>query len=831
MNMAVITITNKYTGKTRKFETNIKKRKAQAKAKYKAKSKGSSSNKIVVTRADGKVEEKVIGAKGGYTTVKEPDKPTSTPRTTSSQYSRGMSTRDPNFLLLNRESQSSSSDSPKMSTRQTYNEISEQRQSSQYNRPTNFRARKVSKQEPRQKQVIVRKPGLASDIRTVIRGAKDYAVETTKPLLNYAVKATAPYTTYSLVKKDIETIKSQEPISTKIKELTLTNPLEVGKEAAPGAALIVGGTLLSVPAGVVGTTAQATALTGLSAYQLRLGGEKFVEASRSGDLELAGEAGVDLIGSVLTGGQAVSKTAQTISDLRITMGGKYIPPDEISANTNYPKTSSSTETIRRFESGEDILVHSSPNELRGSTPVVGEKGLKGFEDAGLYGTSAETGASTAFLGVDGGGSYSFNLQPMRVNKPTISLFKTKGVANVPDEILSQPGFKPTSSYAEKNIAPFGEVYVTKRSRIGQGEIKRQKWMVEEDIVSPFSDRNIPAGAKLWEAGTREEELVLPLTSKFIKSKNVLGSQKYYTKINGRPVQIKGYKTVKFEDVTTGRISQKDVSTAAKEVRIGSRDYQSGVIDRKLSISPSIVQIPYRSKKNGISSSTNDEISTTWKSPKELLSTNQVKDISKSNVSGREPFVPFSPSIPTLSPTKYPITPITSTGGSSGGGSYPTPPPPPTYVPDPYIPPPPTYTGGGSSGGGSSGFWSSSRYFSELPKYPKIRLPTQKKKKLFELFVKKKGKFIKFGKQLDLSTAVSRGKSIVGTSAAATFKIKDIGSGSFVKSFNIGQSFRSGKKSPFEFVEKRGSRIKSSGELREITFKGIASPKRRKKVRF
>lgn len=60
---------------------------------------------------------------------------------------------------------------------------------------------------------------------------------------------------------------------------------------------------------------------------------------------------------------------------------------------------------------------------------------------------------------------------------------------------------------------------------------------------------------------------------------------------------------------------------------------------------------------------------------------------------------------------------------------------------------------------------------------------------------------------------------VGTSASATFKIQES------DSTDVGTFNGRGQRSDFYmkenmFIEKRERRIKSSGELREITFKGI-----------
>jgi hypothetical protein len=117
---------------------------------------------------------------------------------------------------------------------------------------------------------------------------------------------------------------------------------------------------------------------------------------------------------------------------------------------------------------------------------------------------------------------------------------------------------------------------------------------------------------------------------------------------------------------------------------------------------------------------------------------------------------------------------------------------------------------------------------DIPQAFKIPPPpfkTDKKKKRrtegFNVLVKSKGIFRQVNqKPLNKSDAINYGAYRVGTSASATFKLEKT-SGKPV-SFNAPkgniQDFYTKKGS---YIEKRGRRIKSLGELKEITYKGIA----------
>jgi len=115
-------------------------------------------------------------------------------------------------------------------------------------------------------------------------------------------------------------------------------------------------------------------------------------------------------------------------------------------------------------------------------------------------------------------------------------------------------------------------------------------------------------------------------------------------------------------------------------------------------------------------------------------------------------------------------------------------------------------------------------FSVPPIIPPVRFdkPT---KKTFGVEVRREGKFVSVGQGLSLRQAVSLGKRKVKTTAAATFRITG---GTPTRDVRVGGEFRTSTKQPFTFIQKRRFRISSSGELRDITFKGLAAQKSKKR---
>ena len=104
---------------------------------------------------------------------------------------------------------------------------------------------------------------------------------------------------------------------------------------------------------------------------------------------------------------------------------------------------------------------------------------------------------------------------------------------------------------------------------------------------------------------------------------------------------------------------------------------------------------------------------------------------------------------------------------------------------------------------------------------------------FVVSVRKRGKFETVASNVGLKSAYKLAKLKVGNTASASFKLTPLNSRarSQLSGFSPNKDFYKSKTEDFTFIERRSRRIKSSGELREITFKGIATQKKKKKKNF
>ena len=99
-------------------------------------------------------------------------------------------------------------------------------------------------------------------------------------------------------------------------------------------------------------------------------------------------------------------------------------------------------------------------------------------------------------------------------------------------------------------------------------------------------------------------------------------------------------------------------------------------------------------------------------------------------------------------------------------------------------------------------------------------------------VKTRGSFLKYSNPLSYEGAYSKGIFGLVNTASASFRIRNVRTGELVRpSMSLGRGFRLSKVDDNVVVQKRGFRIGSAGEKREITYKGIFSSKKKKTKRF
>lgn len=117
-----------------------------------------------------------------------------------------------------------------------------------------------------------------------------------------------------------------------------------------------------------------------------------------------------------------------------------------------------------------------------------------------------------------------------------------------------------------------------------------------------------------------------------------------------------------------------------------------------------------------------------------------------------------------------------------------------------------------------------------PIVPSFKKPTERvvsRSGGFDVLVRKRGKFIKINKgALSRGEALNLGAYRVGTTSSATFKLSPSKS-SATERFTGRGIFSDFYTKGDLFIEKKSRRIKSQGELSEITYKGIASQKYKK----
>ena len=194
-----------------------------------------------------------------------------------------------------------------------------------------------------------------------------------------------------------------------------------------------------------------------------------------------------------------------------------------------------------------------------------------------------------------------------------------------------------------------------------------------------------------------------------------------------------------------------------------------------------------------------------------------------------PDVWLSPSRVPVVDTVSPISPTPSRRSiTSGGPSSPSPVIPISPIsptpdsPSPLIPgrPTPLIPGSGMPilPGSPPSF---------IPRFPGPSLSLERsrpRESLFQVMVRREGRFRPVGFGMDLSRAVKVGVREVGGTAAASFKVLDE-RGEVVDVMGLlprgkATRFRPAKREPGVVVERRRFRISSPGELREITFKGL-----------
>ena len=225
------------------------------------------------------------------------------------------------------------------------------------------------------------------------------------------------------------------------------------------------------------------------------------------------------------------------------------------------------------------------------------------------------------------------------------------------------------------------------------------------------------------------------------------------------------------------------------------------------------------------------------SPKEL---SEVKSYIGSPISPT-PSSSMSPGM--ISPVSKIPSPSRSSSSGAGGSPYPLSPSPSPTPPSPIPSPSPTPPSPSPITSPSPSPTPPSPVPSFIPKQtpktkpkysPFLSTKQDRKKGAYEILVRREGLFKRIGTAVTAEKAVALGKQRVEHTAAASFKIKPIGSRS-TESVSAAASrllpranFYESKKETLTFIEKKERRIKTHGEKREITAKGIFATRSKKR---
>jgi hypothetical protein len=468
----------------------------------------------------------------------------------------------------------------------------------------------------------------------------------------------------------------------------------------------------------------------------------------------------------------------------------------------------------------------SPAKIQGTTVKTGSK--PGLEDPGIF-VAPKGEGSPYFLGLEKSGyNYEFSLNPFSglFDQPTITDFKVNKVVTFPKEVLAKPGFEAIAEFAKDNIGN-KQAYITKRSMIGQGELPRQQFIAPSDVMK--GKLNVKKGDIRTEGATTEAEALILVGEKFKPTtKTTIGKLKgydYYVKYKGRNIPVRkaellGKDYVEVEPITPNIVTGKQVlreSSAYNNLNTRKLYIQNPLTKSNL-LSTQSKQIVNKVELSS-ASSTSTLFTPRASSLNAKATSNGSYAVSAGSSYSRASISSATSGSSSSSSLGNSIgggSSGTSGGGSSSGGSSST-----SSI---------TSRMGGSSGGGSSITTTTSG--SDTIKKPILAYPKtskKKRKKLFGVEVRRKGEFKRIAVTESEQVAVNTGIGAVRNTAAASFKVKDLTDNKIVTGFKSQLNPRvyyESKKEKGTFIQQRSQRIKTPGEKREITFKGIFANKQR-----
>ncbi|WP_292459362.1 hypothetical protein [Methanothermococcus sp.] len=202
----------------------------------------------------------------------------------------------------------------------------------------------------------------------------------------------------------------------------------------------------------------------------------------------------------------------------------YIHPDAMDASKPvFPAAKSFNELRKSFEESGNNVITYTPNKIAGNVVGDSRKGYYGLEDSGIYVAPKGKGNPYFTRKLDYSASwneiYKEAKKGIDIKWNPVESFKEKWqkygktgrvyetqvnkVVEPPKEVLEQPGFSAVNKWGQENLVGTGNIRFTKRSMIGQGVIRRQKY------------KNPTTGKLSMEHGTTEYEAVIDKGYKFV----------------------------------------------------------------------------------------------------------------------------------------------------------------------------------------------------------------------------------------------------------------------------------------------------------------------------
>ena len=552
---------------------------------------------------------------------------------------------------------------------------------------------------------------------------------------------------------------------------------------------------------------------------------------------------VGAVGGVFTGvglGRGAREVARVSRNVAVRVGTRQRPatqvfdPDALAGRTRFPMASSTDEIERLFRQRNLEFVTASPAPIAGRESILAGRGLAGTEGAGISVTPMGRG-SPAFLQTQSNyGGVVFSLNPFRSVRPTATVGRAEGIIRTPSRVTRQPGFEAENIFMRDEVAGTGTLVIPKRIQIGQGDISPQTF---RPLVRDTPSDTGTLGRTRLERGTGELEAKVPLGQQF---ERVPGSGFFgrlqgfdeFTMVDGFAVPLRRIR------LTTG------AGSGTTGTVISPRDYANIVSGYSSSLRPGTRVVSplsasgFAPRGSSTPVSTPPRPTTSSFSPSGFSTPRSSVASPLSSTSVSRTFSPISPSPSTTPRSSRPsrsspsrttslLTP-SSPVSTPLRGSTPFSPTGSTTVRTPSSP---------RSPGGSSSITSSlltptpgTPTFTP-PRQPRRRTPSFGESQLsrdFTVLVRRRGVFRPVGEFADLQKAFGAGETIVGDTAAASFKVVDR-SGRPLIPKGFGDDFRLSDKEAGVLIERRERRIQSAGELREITFQGIAEQRRRRRL--